>query len=125
MSKSMLHRSKSSLFFVLVLYTTLGAITIPQYIAAKAATGDATAQSDLRKAMTALARYNVTNGTYPATIGELEASGYSLSSRMSWDKYEVRIENGSETVHMHVQYADSNNAWHANYPEKGTEIEIR
>lgn len=103
----------------------LAALAIPRYGAAKAAAGDAAAKSDLRNAITALVRYHVTNGTFPATSAELESSGYSLSSRMTWTKYEVEIKNGSETVHMHVQHADSNNAWHANYPEQGTEIEIR
>ena len=113
------------LLIVVAVIAIIAAIGTPRYAAAKAAAGDATAKSDLRNAITALVRYSVTNSTFPPTIGELESSGYSLSSRVSWDKYEVKIANGSETVHMHVQHADSDNAWPANYPEEGAEIEIR
>ncbi len=97
-------------------------IAIPRY---EAAAGDATAKSDLRNAMTAFGRYAVVNGTFPSTIAEFESSGYRLSSRMTFTKYELKVENGRETVHMHVQHADSDNAWHVNHPKEGTEIEIR
>ena len=113
------------LLIVVFIIGIMAAIATPRYTAAKAAAGDATAKSDLKNAITALVRYSVTNSTFPATVAELESSGYSLSSRVSWDKYEVKIENGSETVHMHIQHADSENAWHANYPKEGTEFEIR
>ena len=113
------------LLIVVAVIAIMAAIATPRYAAAKGAAGDATAKSDLKNAITALVRYSVTNGSYPATIAELESTGYSLSSRVTWDRYEVEIQNGSETVHMHVKHADSDNAWHANYPEEGSEIEIR
>ncbi len=103
----------------------LAAIAIPRYAAARAAAGDATCKSDLRNAITALAQYNVTRNAFPATFAELEASGYSLSSRVTWDKYDLKIANGSMTVHMHIQHADSTNAWHASYPDEGTAHEAR
>ena len=109
------------LLIVTAIITILAAIAIPRYEASVAAAADATCKSDLRNAMTALARYNVANYTYPATIAELEASGYSLSSQVSWDKYD--FNDGS--VHMHVEHEKSANKWHAKYPEEGTEIEIR
>ena len=109
------------LLIVTAIITILAAIAIPRYTAAIAASGDATSKADLRNAMTALARYNIKHSTYPDTIAELEASGYSLSSQVSWDKYELK--DGS--VHMHIEHAKSDNKWHANYPEEGTEIEIR
>ena len=120
-------RSQSSgfslieLLIVVAVLIILAAIAIPRYTAAIAASGDATSKSDLRNAMTALARYAIKNNTYPDTIAELEASGYSLSAAVTWDKYE--LSDGS--VHMHVIHAKSTNAWHADYPDEGTEIEIR
>jgi len=113
------------LLIVVVILGVLAAIAIPRYTAAKAAAGDATAKSDLRNAMTALTQYNVTRSAFPATFAELEASGYSLSSRVTLLKYDVKIKDGSETVHMHVQHADANSAWHASYPHEGTEHESR
>jgi len=109
------------LLIVVAIITILAAIAIPRYEASVAAAGDATCKADLRNAMTALARSAVINGTYPSTIAELESSGYSLSSQVSWDKYELK--DGS--VHMHLEHAKSENKWHANYPKEGTEIEIR
>ena len=113
------------LLIVVAVLVILAALAIPRYSSAKAAAGDATAKSDLRNAMTALAQYNVTKGDFPATFAELEASGYSLSSQVTWTKYDVKIKDGSETVHMHIQHADSNNAWHASYPDEGTQHESR
>jgi len=113
------------LLIVVAVLVILAALAIPRYSAATAAAGDATAKSDLRNAMTALAQYNVTKGSFPATFAELEASGYSLSSGVTLIKYDVKIKDGSETVHMHFQHADANNAWHASYPLEGTEHESR
>ncbi len=124
-------RSQSSgfslieLLIVVAVLVILAAIAIPRYSAAQAAAGDATAKSDLRNAMTALAQYYVTKGAFPATFAELEANGYSLSSGVTLIKYDVKIKDGSETVHMHVQHADANYAWHASYPHEGTEHESR
>ncbi len=113
------------LLIVVAVLIILAGIAIPRYAAAKAAAGDATSKSDLRNAITALVRYQLKNVNFPATSAELEATGYSLSSQVTWDKYEVKIENGSETVHMHIQHADSTNAWHASYPDEGTAHEAR
>jgi len=109
------------LLFVVTIIGIIASIAIPKMVESKVPAYDATAKSDLRNAMTALEMYNITNGTYPATSAELESSGYSLSPRVSWDKYD--FESGS--VHMHVQHENSPSAWHAKYPEEGTEIEIR
>ncbi len=109
------------LLIVVLIIGIISAIAIPRMTESKVPAYDATAKSDLRNAMTALELYNIKNGTYPATSAELESSGYSLSARVSWDRYE--LESGS--VHMHVQHANSPNAWHAKYPEEGMQIEIR
>lgn len=109
------------LLIVVAIIGIISSIAIPRMAESKVPAYDVTAKSDLRNAMTSLEMYNIKNGTYPATSAELESSGYSLSPRVSWERYE--LESGS--VHMHVQHANSPNAWHAKYPEEGTEIEIR
>ncbi len=109
------------LLFVVTIIGIIASIAIPPMVESKVPAYDATAKSDLRNAMTSLEMYNITNGTYPATSAELESSGYSLSPRVSWDKYD--FESGS--VHMHVQHENYPSAWHAKYPEEGTEIQIR
>jgi len=51
------------LLIVVAIITILAAIAMPRYEAAVAASGDATSKSDLRNAMTALARYAIRNTT--------------------------------------------------------------
>ena len=114
-----------SLIEVLLVVAIIGiisAIAIPRMAESKVPAYDATAKSDLRNAMTALEMYNIKNGTYAASESDLLSSGFSLSAGVSFTRYSVET-NGS--VHMHVQHVYSPNAWHAEYPEEGTQIEIR
>ncbi len=106
------------LLIVVAILVILAQMAIPRFTVAKGAAGDATAKSDLRNAITALTQHSVTNSTFPATSAALESSGYSLSPRVSWNRYD--LEDGS--VHMHVQHAYSDNEWHANYPGGGIEV---
>lgn len=110
------------LLMVVAVIGIIASIAIPQMVESKVPAYDATAKSDLRNAITSLEMYNITNGSYPTTSTALESSGYNLSPRVSWDKFELE---SSGSVHMHVQHAGSPNAWHVKYPEEGTEIEIR
>ncbi len=110
------------LLFVVTIIGIIASIASPQMVESKVPAYDATAKSDLRNAMTALEMYNIKNGTYPASESDLLSSGFSLSAGVSFTRYSVET-NGS--VHMHVQHVNSPNAWHAEYPEEGTQIEIR
>ncbi len=110
------------LLFVVTIIGIIASIAIPQMVESKVPAYDATAKSDLRNAITSLEMYNIRNGTYPASESDLLSSGFSLSSGVSFTRYSLD-SNGS--VHMHLQHAKSPNAWHAKYPEEGTEIEIR
>ncbi len=113
------------LLFVVTIIGIIASIAIPQMVESKVPAYDATAKSDLRNAMTSLEMYNIRNGTYPASESDLLSSGFSLSSGVSFDRYSLDTNNGIQSVHMHVQHVNSPNAWHAKYPEEGTEIEIR
>ncbi len=117
-----------SLIEVLLVVAIIGiisAIAIPRMAESKVPAYDATAKSDLRNAMTSLEMYNIKNGGYPASESDLLSSGFSLSSGVSFTRYSLDTNNGIQSVHMHLQHAKSPNAWHAKYPEDGTEIEIR
>ncbi len=111
------------LLVVIAIIAILAAIALTQYQSFRVQAFDATAKSDLRNAMTALENYFIDENTYPAASSELEASGFSLSPNVSFTKY--GLSDGGTTVHMHVQHAHSPNAWHANYPKEGSEIQIR
>ena len=113
------------LLIVVAIIGVIAAIAVPQLSTSRKAPADATAKSDLRNVMTALELYSLSNGTFPATVAELEATGFSLSPGVSFDKYKVETKNGVLTVHMHVEHVDSADNWHASYPLEGTEIEIR
>ncbi len=126
--KSLIFRADNagfSLVELLIVVTVIGiisAIAIPRMVESKVPFYDATAKSDVRNAITSLEMYNIKNGTYPASESDLLSSGFSLSAGVSFTRYSVET-NGS--VHMHVQHVNSPNAWHAEYPEEGTQIEIR
>lgn len=114
------------LLIIVAVVSVLAAIAIPLYNNVRVEASDTVAKSDLRNAMTALDLYFIDNPNYPATSADLLASGFSLSKDVSFTKYKREtMANGNPTVHMHVQHAGSPNAWHANYPKEGTEIQIR
>ena len=117
-----------SLIELLIVVSIIGivaAIAVPSLTTASKAPADATAKSDLKNVMTAFEMYYLRNGTFPATVADLEATGFSLSPGVSFDKYDVQTKDGVLTVHMHVEHVDSSNKWHARYPLEGTEIELR
>jgi len=112
-----------SLIELLIVVTIIGivaALAVPSFLTSKEAAGDATAKSDLRQAMTAIDLCFVRNSVYPPTVTVLESCGFSLSPGVIFETYKVETKDGAETVHMHVQHADSSNRWHANYPADGT-----
>ncbi len=110
------------LLFVVTIIGIIASIAIPQMVESKVPAYDATAKADIKNAITAIEMYNIKSGTYPASEAVLLSSGFSLSSGVSFTRYSLD-SNGS--VHMHLQHAKSPNAWHAKYPEEGTQIEIR
>ncbi len=113
------------LLIVVAIIGVLAAIAIPRMTESKVPAYDATAKADIKNAITAIEMYNIKNGTYPASESDLLASGFSLSSGVSFDRYSLDTNNGIQSIHMHLQHAKSPNAWHAKYPEEGTQIEIR
>lgn len=114
------------LLIAIAIIAVLAAIAIMQLQKFRIQAYDATAKSDLRNAMKGLETYLTEYNTFPATPAGLLASGFSLSKNVSFSKYKVEtMPNGDPTAHMHIEHASSPNAWHANYPKEGNEIEIR
>ena len=113
------------LLIVVAIIGIISAIAIPRMAESKVPAYDATAKADIKNAITAIEMYNIRSGNYPASESDLLSSGFSLSSGVSFTRYSLDTNNGIQSVHMHLQHAKSPNAWHAKYPEEGTEIEIR
>jgi len=113
------------LLIVVAIIGVLAAIAIPRMTESKVPAYDATAKADIKNAITAIEMYNIKNGTYPASESDLLSSGFSLSAGVTFDKYDLETNNGIQSIHMHLRHAKSPNAWHAKYPEEGTQIEIR
>ena len=114
------------LLVVIAVISLLAAIAIMHFSKYMVYGFDSTAKSDLRSAIIALEVNLLDNDTYPATSSALIASGFNLSENVTFTEYKVETFNvAEETVHMHVQHSGSPNAWHANYPQEGSEIQIR
>ncbi len=111
---------------VIGIISVLAAIATMQYQKFRIRAYDTAAKSDLGNAFIALEAYFTDDNTFPTTSASLLASGATLSEDVSFTRYKVdTMSNGDPTVHMHLKHASSPNAWHANYPKEGSEIEIR
>lgn len=109
------------ILIVVTIIVILAAIAIPRLTLARAAAGDVAAKSDLKSTMTVLTSYFTVHGTYPATLDDLAAFGFSLSGGVSFSKFDVK----AQSVHMHLEHVGSPNGWHANYPKEGTVMQFR
>ena len=103
----------------------LAAIAVPTYRSYRTNSFDAAAKSDLRNAMTAIEAAIASGDELPASAEALQQYGHRLSPGVSFTKYSVGTKDGEPTVHMHTKHNQSPNAWHANYPAEGANIEIR
>ncbi len=111
---------------VVAIIVILSFITVPLFASYRVKGYDTAAKVDLKNAMKFLDFYFIENDTYPATSDDLLAAGFKLSNDVSFTSYSIgTFGDGQPTVHMHIKHSSSSNAWHANYPNEGTEIEIR
>ena len=111
---------------VVAIVGIISSIAVPNFLSYKVKARDAVAKADLKNAMKFLDLYFIDNDTYPETSDSLLAAGFRLSKDVSFATYRVdTFGDGQPTVHMHIKHSASSNAWHANYPKEGYEIEIR
>ena len=101
----------------------LAAIAIMQYQSYRVRAYDTAARSDLKNAMIALENYYQDNAIYPANYSDLPANGFNSSKNVCFTKYD--LENGGQTVHMHIMHTASPNAWHTKYPDDGGDVDYR
>jgi competence protein ComGC len=114
------------LLVVLSIICVLSGIAIRFFISSRMKACDTVAKVDLRNVMEFLDIYYLNYDTYPETVDDLWAAGYKLSSNVSFTMYGTSdFGDDQGSVHMHIKHASSSNAWHANYPQEGAEIEIR
>ncbi len=101
----------------------LAAIAISYYQNYRIRAYDTAAMSDLKNAMSALENYYLDNDIYPADSSDLLANGFNFSKNVCFTRYD--LENGGETVHMHIMHTGSPNAWHTQYPDDGGDVDQR
>jgi len=111
------------LLVVISIISVLATIAISAYQNYKIRSFDTAARADLRNAITALDAYVVESDTYPANTSDLLAGGFNSSQNVCFTKYD--LENGGESVHIHIMHTASPNAWHTEYPDDGGIIEPR
>jgi len=114
------------LMIVIAIVGILASIAVAGFVSYRTKACDTAAKVDLKNAMKFLNSYFLDNNTFPETSDDLLAAGFNLSKNVSFTRYSLdTYGDGQPTVHMHIEHASSSNAWHANYPKEGTEIEIR
>ena len=111
------------LLVAIAIISILAAIAISHYQSYKVRSYDAAARSDLKNAMIALENYYLDNASYPGNYSDLPANVFNSSKNVCFTKYD--LENGGESVHMHIMHTASPNAWHTRYPDDGGDVDHR
>ena len=107
----------------IAIISLLASIAISHYQNYRIRAFDTAARSDLKNAITALETYYLDNDIYPADSSDLLANGFNFSENVCFTKYD--LENGGESIHMHIMHTGSPNAWHTEYPDDGGGIDHR
>jgi len=107
----------------IAIISLLASIAISHYQNYRIRAFDTAARSDLKNAITALETYYLDNNIYPADSSDLLANGFNFSKNVCFTRYD--LENGGETVHMHIMHTASPNAWHTQYPDDGGDVDYR
>ena len=111
------------LLVTIAVISILAAIAISHYQSYRVRAFDIAAKSDLKNATTVLETYHLDNDIYPANYSDLLANGFKFSKNVCFTKYD--LENGGETVHMHIMHTASPNAWHTQFPDDGGDVDYR
>ncbi len=107
----------------IAIISILASVAISHYQNYRIRAFDTAARSDLKNAMIALKNYYLDNAIYPANYSDLPANGFNFSKNVCFTKYD--LENGGQTVHMHIMHTASPNAWHTKYPDDGGDVDQR
>jgi prepilin-type N-terminal cleavage/methylation domain-containing protein len=102
------------LLIVVVLIGILAAIAIPKYRNSKEQAFDAAALSDLRNLMTSAEAYFSDYQRYPASLSDLPR--FELSDGVTVTRFQREMSTGVETLHIHIEHANSSSYYHIRYP---------
>ena len=111
------------LLVAIAVISLLAAIAISHYQSYRVRAYDTAAKSDLKNAISALENYYLDNDIYPANYSDLLTNGFNFSKDVCFTRYD--LENGGESVHIHIMHTASPNAWHTEYPDDGGGIDHR
>ena len=111
------------LLVAIAILSLLASIALSHFQNYKIRALDTAARSDLKNAITTLETYYLDNDIYPADSSDLLSNGFNFSKNVCFTRYD--LENGGETVHMHIMHTGSPNAWHTQYPDDGGDVDQR
>jgi general secretion pathway protein G len=105
------------LLVVVVIVGLLASIAVPAYRDVQQRAYDAVVTADLNATRQAIEAYITNHGTLPDE-DDLQASGFTLSPGVYFDKYDVKNEGDPDArVHIHIAHTASLQYYHIEYPD--------
>lgn len=101
------------LLIVVVIIGLLAAIAIPKFANTREKAYNATLVSDIRNATIAAESYFADNTIYPDAP---EDAGFSPSQGVTFTQWNVEMNNGVPTIHIHAAHQGLSYYYHLRYP---------
>lgn len=101
------------LLIVVVIIGILAAIAIPKFANTREKAYNATLVADIHNATIAAESYFADNTTYPLAP---EDAGFSPSQGVTFTQWDVGMQNGVQTIHIHAEHQGLTFFYHLRYP---------